>query len=119
MTAEIKNYNLVDEDEYVDDNGAFHYSIEMEIGPFNTKKSDVFSVEVCSPLWLIQSMLSDDVIMKKALIITKNANIDVLMRILSKKVSSFHSESWDELAKALSSILNWEYEGYVASKPSS
>ncbi|WP_233496831.1 immunity 8 family protein [Dyella sp. AtDHG13] len=95
-----------------DDMTCFALNLRLRIGREESKGADDFSLLVCTPTWLEQSVAEP--MWGRHLLIVPKYDLTSIRNKVDDFVSSVSGESWSELALKLSRVFAWEYEDYQA-----
>lgn len=116
MRIEIKGYSSPDILDFKNfepnSKESFSFLLELEIGMKEKAGSDLFSVEVCTPKWLLENYQSYDVLLGRHKVIVFEYNIDNIISALGHHINSIACNSWEDFAKHLSRIAHWEFDDY-------
>lgn len=121
MEIEIKSFmspDILDFKNFVPtDKKSFSFLLELEIGIKGEKGADLFSIEVCTPQWLLGNFQSSDIIFCKNRLIVFEYNIENIINEVKRYLRSITGSSWEDVASEISKIAHWEYENYKTKKP--
>jgi hypothetical protein len=101
--GELANYWPVEEDKFV-------IGIDLTIGPEGEKGGDFFSVQVCSPKWLIENC-KEPIFCRNLIVMNEYDNTAIKMNLV-RVVSEVDRPTWHELALYLARYFHWEFEDY-------
>ncbi len=118
MKAEVKNITSPD---FFDikifnptEKENFSFLLECIVGVKGKDGGDVFSIEVCTPLWLLEnnSHNIDCMVFGRGKLIVFEFDIDKITKKIINYCESLDAETWIELATKISRIGLWEFEDY-------
>jgi hypothetical protein len=95
-----------------DDPTNFSCALQLLVGIHNQGGGESFQLTVCTPQWLIENRSEDGIIVGKNLLIVFDYNYPRIVQWLNRYVERCTGETWSDVAKRLSYIGNWEFEGY-------
>ena len=113
MNAEIKSLHLLDEWRLLNENDDFFSNIEIEIGPKGISTSDLFNINVCNCNWIINNTQNHGIFFPKKILIINTLDETSLTSFLSTEIASINGKNWEELARKLALVFNWEYDNYI------
>jgi Immunity protein 8 len=116
MEIEIKNFSspdILDFKHFVPtDKESFSFLLELEIGIKGKSGADLFSVEVCTPKWLVENYQSIDIVFGRHKIIVFKYDIDNVINTFSQYLNSLDDDSWESIVNQISKMAHWEFEDY-------
>lgn len=116
MKVEIKNITSPDilNFEYYnpEDKKSFSFLLELEIGELGKDGADLFTIEVCTPKWLIENYQTKDIIFGQNKIIVFEYDIKNIIDVIEKYLDSLYGDTWKDIVNQISKIAKWEFEGY-------
>ena len=86
--------------------------VQAEIGSENSKGADIFGFIVCTPLGLAGEMENKPIISGHGLLIVNEFNIQEIESYISSLCNQTTGKNWDEIARKLGLIGQWEFEDY-------
>ena len=86
-------------------------SFDINVGPINTDRSDIFYFTVMTPAYLKNALDKEKLIFGKSLILVNAFSWEEVQNRLDKLVKSLSDENEDALLK-LSRYGQWEFEDY-------
>lgn len=116
MKAEIKSFvsvDILDLKHYIpDDKESFSFLLELKIGIAGKEGADEFSVEVCTPKWLLENHQSIDVVFGRYKIIVFEYDIDNIINTIKRYLDTLSGNTWESITTQISKIAQWEFENY-------
>lgn len=73
---------------------------------------DLFSIEVCTPKWILENHQSSDIVFGKSKMIVFEYDIDKIINAINQYLNSIICHTWEEAAIQIAKIANWEFENY-------
>lgn len=114
MQAKIKSVHSPDVDDLrtycPQDKKCFCLSLELGIGPNTAHGQEIFTIEVCTPLWFSEILKPKELIFGRHFLIILEYDLDLILDRLKKMVESFEEDSWEKIAIKLSRYAFWEFE---------
>ena len=87
---------------------------QLFIGPDDgSEDAESFDVMVCTPDWLKQSLHHDDVVLGYHHLIVREYDYRRIINSIEKYLHHCHGETWEDVARKVSRLGKWEFEGYV------
>ncbi len=121
MEIEIKNFmspDILDFKNFVPtDKKSFSFLLEFEIGIKEKKGGDLFSIEVCTPQWLIENYQSSDIVFCNNKLIVFEYNIENIINEIKRYLRSITGSTWEDIATQISKVAHWEFENYKSKIP--
>ena len=121
MRARLKDLHSPDVDDLArwmpDDTAVFSFLLQAMIGPSDADGAESFEVVVCSPGWLAQTMLTEEIRSLENMILMSRYDYPLLMRYVLRRVQRCEAPTWQGLAQKLGRFGKWEFEDYVPSLP--
>src|SRR5579871_5036575 len=114
MKIELKSLKLIDHEDwnYRPDNPLeFSVAAEALVGAEGHEGSEIFTFEICSPLWL-QRNLKDSPLFVRHVLLINQFDEHMIKRAVSDLVARFSGQTWVEVANKLSRYMYWEFEDY-------
>ena len=90
----------------------FGFSLQMEIGSSEVGGEEIFELLVCTPRWIEEKLLYEDVVFGEHLLIVRRYAFDQIHQKLSAYVSQIEEDSWVQVALKIDRIAHWEYRDY-------
>ena len=116
MKAKIKSFHSADiEDLYnfiPKDSENFSFLLELMVGPENREGEESFSIQICTPKWLLSTLKKDEVISGRHFFIVQEYNFDRILKKIKKIIESCNGLDWNEVAKKVNRFGYWEFEDY-------
>jgi hypothetical protein len=103
--ADIENY-LPGED----DN--FGFTLRAMVGPVVGEGEESFDIVVCTPKWLMEKYGASDVLLGLHKVIVFKYDYLRLRQFVEKYLMRCSGNTWGEIAKKVSLLGQWEFEGY-------
>lgn len=116
MRAKITNiyspdiYNL--SRYHPDDPEKFSFLLQVFVCPIDGEGEESFSIEVCTPKWLIDNFSKNDVVVGRHLLIVFEYNYERIVNKIRSHVDRCSGDNWRELAEKIGRIGKWEFEDY-------
>lgn len=116
MEIEIKDFmspDILDLKGFVPkDKNSFSFLLELTIGIKGKKGGDQFSVDVCTPKWLLENHQTHDVLFGRHKLIVFEYDIDNIINEIKRYINSATSSSFEDAVKQISKIALWEFDNY-------
>ena len=94
------------------------FLLEASIGPENEKGADIFSIQVCTPNYLLRSEHSGHgVIVGKNRLIVLQEDIGIIRSFIERYCQRCSGSTWVEVAQKLEGLGEWEFSGYRPHQP--
>lgn len=116
MKAIVKAIDLIDYENWAywpDSTEDFGVAAEAMIGSAESGGADIFSFEICTPIWFKRNRL-DDLAFARSTLFVAEYDEDQIKNHVIKLVLSIEGDSWVDIAAKLSRFMTWEYEDYQA-----
>ncbi len=94
----------------------FAISLRMMIGPRSTEESDSFDLLVCTPSWMEEECDSEGYVWGYQKLIVTSFDIKKIQGAIQKYCEHCVGEDWLTIARQISLIGQWEFEGYRFAK---
>lgn len=92
----------------------FGISIRLMIGPENSKASESFDILVCTPDWIKDQFKEERCTWGLHMLIVLEYDLSLIRTEVDRYLARCTGEDWSEVAKKLSRMGAWEFEGYTA-----
>ena len=102
---DFKNY-------YPGDEMSFSFLVQLVVGVEGKDGGDVFSVEVCTPKWLLDNYKENDIIFPRGKVIVLKYDIEKILERITTYCESSTGKTWAEIANRISRFALWEFEDY-------
>lgn len=116
MQIELKNFtspDIFDLKRYIPDNKeSFSFLLELAIGMKGKDGSDLFSIEVCTPKWMLENHQSYDIIFGRHKLIVFEYDIVNIIDAIRRYLNTITYNSWEDVTNQISKIALWEFEEY-------
>ncbi|SRR5258706_14875567 len=90
---------------------SFSCVLQLFVGPHNEGGEESFQLTHCTTQWLIENHSEEDVIVGKDLLIVFDYNYPRIRQWITRYIERCTGETWAEVAKQISCISRWEFEG--------
>ena len=113
MKAALKRIHSPDvdfKDYWPEEEDRFSFLLQAMIGPEESDASESFDIVVCTPRWLAENC--HEPMWGRHMLIVPNYDIGRIEKMISQYCSSCTGKDWETIAKSLSQIGRWEFEGY-------
>jgi hypothetical protein len=90
----------------------FSFLLDLTIGLKGEEGGNDFSLNVVTPLWLMENYQKIDVVFGRHTLIVFQYDMENILREIRNKIESIEGNSWDEIASKISRIAHWEFEDY-------
>jgi hypothetical protein len=94
----------------------FGFVLRAMVGPLDGDGQESFDIVVCTPKWLLEKHGSSDILLGLHKLIVFKYDYLRLRQFIEKFLMRCSGETWGEIAKKVSLLGHWEFEGY---RPSS
>jgi hypothetical protein len=98
-----------------EDPESFALNLNITVGKRDAPGGDVFSMTVCTPLWLARQIDSGDlpgIAPGRHYLFVKSYDIDRIEAFIRDYVETAEFETWDEFGAYVGRLANWEFEDY-------
>jgi hypothetical protein len=117
MRAELKALHSPDvqdlENWQPTDPERFGFLLQAMIGPFCGQGMESFDIQVCTPAWFGQNMLSDvDLRTGEHIIFMSRYDYRALVGFIERYCHRCEGETWRDVAQRLGRLGRWEFEDY-------
>ena len=96
-----------------DDAGGFGFWLNASIGTDESEGADDFQIFVCNPVWLDSHRVLSVEIPDRHLLVDGTFNAGTVRAKLESFLEGCIGEDWLEIARKVSEIGVWEFEGYT------
>ncbi|BBG59610.1 MULTISPECIES: immunity 8 family protein [Providencia] len=86
--------------------------VRTMIGPENHEGAESFDWFICTPNWLQQELIKNNVLFGKGMIIVAEYDYDQILTQLEQKIRLCDDSDWSKASLKLSRFSFWEYEDY-------
>jgi hypothetical protein len=100
--ADLKGYKP-------DDPQNFSLLLQLFIGPSQDDGEEMFSIELCTPQWLIDHYQSDGCVWGIHRLIVFEYNYSRIIEKIQSYVAACEGENWSAIAQKLAIIAAWEF----------
>lgn len=90
----------------------FSFLFEFTVGIKGEECGDQFSIEVCTPNWLLENLSKSEALFGTNRLIVLSYDVDLIINQITQYCSSCTGENWEEIADKISRIARWEFEDY-------
>ncbi|MDD1020248.1 immunity 8 family protein [Pseudomonas sp. TNT2022 ID1048] len=116
MNAELKRLHspdVYDLENYKPESPAnFSFLLQAMIGPVGEDGGESFDIEVCTPKWIEENCAQDVVIIGSHYLIVREYNYKKIIESIRIFLLGCAGEDWGEVARKVSRLGLWEFEGY-------
>ena len=95
-----------------DEEDNFGFLLRAMIGPKDEEGEESFDIFVCTPKWLLEKYGASDVLLGLHKLIVFKYDYIRLRQFIEKFLMRCSGETWDEIAKKVSLLGQWEFENY-------
>jgi hypothetical protein len=95
-----------------EDPESFAINLNITVGEQDAPGGHVFSMTVCTPLWLARNMDLDEILPGRHYLFVRRYDIDEIDRFIREYVEDEEFETWDEAASYVGRLAKWEFEDY-------
>jgi len=89
----------------------FYCYFQASIGTDDRRGADLFGFTACNREWL-ESMIEEGRSIQKFVVINF-VSLEAVERAVELVCSAVPDGSWEEVARKLAEVMDWEFEGYV------
>lgn len=114
MIGKVKSIDLIDHDNWAywpEDPLNFCVAVEAMIGPAEEDGAEIFSFEVCTPMWFTENRLKSATFIRH-IVFVQEYDEDEIKHLIYRLVAETPGSSWTEIAVKLSRFMRWEFEDY-------
>lgn len=90
----------------------FGFLLQIIAGPADGEGAESFDVTVCTPRWLQRHHASSDIVSGRHHLIVFVYDYSMLKSHIERKVCAIIGENWPDVARELSELGRWEFDGY-------
>jgi len=90
----------------------FSIFFQVLIGPLGLEGSESFNIQVCTPVWLINTKSIEAITIGRGLLIVQQYDFGNILATLSRFCTTCEGETWHEVATKASRLGIWEFEDY-------
>lgn len=90
---------------------SFAVPLVLEVGPLGMKGRERFDLLAVTPAWLLARHGRAGAVLGRGKLLVFEWDYPRIKELLARKVEACTGRSWPELARAVSSIAEWEGEG--------
>lgn len=112
--AKLRGVDSVDWDASYDkyrQTGLFSCYFQASIGPDDAKGAELFGFTACNREWL-ECMVEEGQILPKFLVVS-DVSCEAVELAVEHVCGAVPHGSWDEVARKLAEVMDWEFDGYV------
>ena len=105
--ADVKTY-------LPDDEENFGFVLQAMVGPMDAEGEESFDIVVCTPKWLMENYEPSDILLGLHKLIVFKYDYRRLSQFIEKYLMHCTGDSWEEIARKVSLLGQWEFENYRA-----
>ena len=117
MQAELKSIispGISDFKKYLpNDNKNFSLLLEFVVGEKGKEGGDIFTIEVCTPHWILENYKLGDLVFGRGKLIVLDYDEKGIFEAIRNYCNLCNGKTWDEIANKISRIGLWEFEDYI------
>jgi len=91
--------------------GLFGCYFQASIGPDDAKGAELFGFTACNREWA-ECMVEEGQVLPKLLVVN-DVSFEEVERAVELVCAAVPQGSWDEVARKLAEVMDWEFDGYV------
>lgn len=103
---DLQTYVPVQED-------CFAFLLQIIVAPEGGAGEESFDAFVCTPRWLCENYAPSDVVIGSHKLIVFRYDYKSLHDFVVDRVNAASGDTWQQVARRLSSLGRWEFEDYV------
>jgi Immunity protein 8 len=100
------------EEFWPDDESNFGISIRLMIGSEDNSGSESFDILVCTPDWIKTQYADEKCVWGRHMLIVLEYDLELIRQEVDRYIAGCTGEDWQAIARKLSSMGAWEFEGY-------
>lgn len=91
--------------------GLFNCYFQASIGPDDAQGAEIFGFTACNREWLERMTEKKQSLPK--LVVISDVSFEAVERAAEFVCAAVPHGSWDEVARKLAEVMDWEFDGYV------
>ncbi|MGN2428946.1 immunity 8 family protein [Klebsiella electrica] len=114
LLKELRSLEIEDDliNYWPEDPEIFGSWVRAMVGPDNEEGAECFDILICTPKWLQNKAVKNNIFLGKGMIIINVYDYDKIITFVKKQIADCHADTWSKIAQKLSRFSFWEYEDY-------